>query len=100
MNNIERYVNLKRKKPDFFPRPNKVDDEAKFRRPTAVRKEDSEWQKTRQELLLTIDKKKVVVRENHRPLRREMLQELGFINPKKRHLRSKSPVRSRSRNRK
>lgn len=100
MNNIERYVNLKRKKPDFFARENKhnLGSEKKFRRPTALQREDKEWHKTRQEILLMVDKKKVVVRDDNQPMRREMLKELGFINPKKRHLRSKSPVRFRHRN--
>jgi uncharacterized membrane protein YgaE (UPF0421/DUF939 family) len=100
MNNVERYMNLKRKKRDFFPREVMHDPkkEEKFRRPTAMKEEDKEWNKTRKELLLMVEKKNVVTRQDHRPLRKEMLRDLGFINPKKRHLRSKSPVRSRNKN--
>lgn len=102
MNNMDRYLNKKRKKADFFPRIDQVDlrEEEKFRKPTILQEEDKEWNKTRKELLLMVEKKNIVTRQDHRPLRREMLQDLGFINPKKRHLRSRSPIRSRSRNRK
>ena len=87
-------MNLKRKKPDFFPRENKPDlsQEEKFRRPTALLNQEKEWNETRKELLLMVEKKNVVTRQDHRPLRREMLKDLGFINPVKRHLRSRSPV--------
>ena len=100
MNNVDRYMNLKRKKRDFFPREHKVDakKEEQFRRPTALKEEDKEWNRTRKELLLMVEKKGVVTRQEHRPLRKDMLEGLGFIHPKKRHLRSKSPIRSRNKN--
>ena len=101
LNNMERYMNLKRNKPDFFPRENIADpkNEEKFRRPTAVVNQEKEWNKTRKEILLMVEKKNVVTRQDHRPLKKEMLKDLGFINPVKRHLRSRSPVGARNRNR-
>jgi hypothetical protein len=100
MNNLDRYLNKKRAKHDFFPRVDTVNpkDEEKFRKPSALQEQDREWNKTRKELLLMVEKKNVVTRQDHRPLRKEMLQDLGFIHPKKRHLRSRSPIRSKNRN--
>ena len=94
LNNKERYLNLKKKHVDFFARPERIDpkDEERFRPPSAVRKLEEEKYAMRKECLMMVDKKSIVVRDNYKPLNKDFARALGFVNPVKRHLRSKSPV--------